>query len=254
MGSALGSKIAQRLAVCAFDLPPGTSLLFGAVFGDPAPVSFGKRAPESSGFKIPAVSRRSGLLPPGVVQTTTVDRVEAEIVDEAKHRGPCVQRIAEDRESYTARRSPRNALFEKAFGVDVVERLDYRTPELLRDPLAVEHASLDRIDAAVAKLRIIVAGINHDDTVRHVRKQPTRKIGDGLLWDRDDDDFSGFGGVDNGNGRRADLSRKRGQALRPSRVRNRDVMAELGEVARKCPSYVSSTDDSDSHVDSSFQS
>jgi len=34
--------------------PPDTSLLFGAVFGDPAPVSFGKRAPESSGFKIVA--------------------------------------------------------------------------------------------------------------------------------------------------------------------------------------------------------
>jgi len=74
--------------------PPGACLLFGAVFGDPAPVGFGERAPESSGFKIPAVSRRSGLLPPGVVQTTAVDRVEAEIVDEAKHRAPGVRRIA----------------------------------------------------------------------------------------------------------------------------------------------------------------
>src|SRR4029077_8706287 len=102
-------------------------------------------------------------------------------------------------------------------------------------------------------LGIVVAGIDHDDAARHVRKQPPRKLGDGLLWDRDDDDFSGFGGGDNGNGRRADLSRQRGQALRSSRVRNRDVMAELGEVARKCPSNVSSTDDSDSHVDYSFQ-
>ena len=56
-----------------------------------------------------------------------------------------------------------------------------------------------------------------------------------------------FGGVDNGNGRRADLGRQRGQALRSSRVGNRDLMAELGEVARKCPSHASSTDDSDSH-------
>jgi hypothetical protein len=62
-----------------------TCLLFGAVFGDPAPVSFGERVPESSDFKIPALSRRSGLLSPGVVSITTVDRVEAEIVDEAKH-------------------------------------------------------------------------------------------------------------------------------------------------------------------------
>src|SRR5204863_6854832 len=58
--------------------------LFGAVFRNPASISFCERATESSGFKIPAVSRRSGLLPPGVVQITTVNRVEAKIVNEAK--------------------------------------------------------------------------------------------------------------------------------------------------------------------------
>jgi hypothetical protein len=40
---------------------------------------------ESSGFEIAAVSRRSGLLPEGVCQITTVDRVEAQIVDKAKY-------------------------------------------------------------------------------------------------------------------------------------------------------------------------
>jgi len=55
------------------NIPPDTRLLFGAVFGDLAPINFGERAPESSGFKIPTVSRRSGLLPPRVVQITTVD-------------------------------------------------------------------------------------------------------------------------------------------------------------------------------------
>ena len=82
------------------DMPPDTSLLFGTVFGDPAPISFGEGAPKSGGFKILAVSRRSGLLSPGVVQVTTVDRVEVEIVDEAKHRCLGIQRIAHDRESY----------------------------------------------------------------------------------------------------------------------------------------------------------
>jgi hypothetical protein len=48
-------------------IPPDTSLLFGAVFGDPAPIGLGERPPESSGIKIPTISRRSGLLPPGVV-------------------------------------------------------------------------------------------------------------------------------------------------------------------------------------------
>jgi len=121
---------------------------------------------------------------------------------------------------------------------------------LLRDPLAVEHAQVYRIDVAIAKLGMVIADIDYDDAARHVRKQPPRKIGDGLRWNRKDNDFSGIGGVDNGNGRRADPDRQRGQALRPPRVRNRDVMAELGEVARKYPSHASSADDSDSHVDS----
>jgi hypothetical protein len=185
--------------------PPDASLLFGAVFGDPAPVSFGERAPESSVVKIAAVSRRSGLLPPGVVQSATVERVEAKIVDEAKHCCLGVRRIAGDRESDPPPRSPRNALLEKALGEDVVERLDHGTPDLLRDPLAVEHAPVDRIDVAIAKLGMVVADIDYDDAARYVRKQPPRKISDGLRWDRNDDDFYGFGGVDNGNGRRADL-------------------------------------------------
>ena len=184
-------------------MPSDASLLLGAVFGDPAPVGFGERTPEGSGFKILAVGRRSGLLPPGVVQITHVDRVEAKIVDKAKHCCPGVRRIAGDRESYPPRRSPRNALFEKALVRNVVERLDHGTPDLLRDPLAVQQAPVDRVDAAIAKLRMVVADIDHDDAVRNVRKQVPRKIGNGLRWDREDDDFSGFCGVDDGNGRRA---------------------------------------------------
>ena len=78
----LGGWVFCRLCC---NIPPDTSLLFGAVFGDPAPSSFGERTPESSGFEIPTVGRRSRLLPPGVVQIATVDRVEAKIVDKAKH-------------------------------------------------------------------------------------------------------------------------------------------------------------------------
>ena len=40
-----------------------------------------------------AVSRRSGLLPPGIVQIATLDRVEANLVDEAKHCCFGVQRL-----------------------------------------------------------------------------------------------------------------------------------------------------------------
>jgi hypothetical protein len=52
----------------------------------------------------------------------------------------------------------------------LLKRLDHGTPDLLRDPLAVKHAPVDRIDAAIAKLRVVVAGIDHDDAARHVRK------------------------------------------------------------------------------------
>jgi hypothetical protein len=68
-----------------YDRPPDPSLLFGAVFRDPASIRFRERTPESSGFKVLAVSRRSGLLPPGVVQITTIDRIEAKVVNKAKH-------------------------------------------------------------------------------------------------------------------------------------------------------------------------
>ena len=71
--------------VCAAISPPYLSLPFGAVFSDPASVGFSVRAPETSGVKIVAVSWRSGLLPPGFVQITAVDRVEAEIIDETKY-------------------------------------------------------------------------------------------------------------------------------------------------------------------------
>ena len=84
------------LVVVAGNIPSDTSLPFGAVFGDPAPISLGERAPESAGFEIPAVSRRSGLLPPGVVQITTVHGGEAKIVDEVKHRCLGLKRIAGD--------------------------------------------------------------------------------------------------------------------------------------------------------------
>jgi hypothetical protein len=230
-------------------MPPDTSLLFGAVFRDPASISFREGAPESTGSKILAVSRRSWLLPPGIIQITTVDRIEAKIVDEAKHCCLGVQRIAEYRESDPPLRSPRKAFFEKAFGEDVIEGLDHGAPDLLRDPLAIEHAAFDRIDAAIAKLGMVVANIDDDDAARYVRKHRARKISDGLRWDRDDDDFSGFGSVDNGNGRRADLRRQPGQTVRSSRVRNQDVMATLGKVARKYLSHASGADDSDSHVE-----
>ena len=126
-------------------------------------------------------------------------------------------------------------------------------PDLLRDPLAVEHAPVDHGDVAIAKLGMIVADIDDDDAARYVGKQPPRKVGDGLRRDRKDDDVRGLGGVDNGSGRCAELGRQGGQALRSLRVRNRDAMAEPDEVPREDPSHAACADDSDSHVDPRFE-
>jgi hypothetical protein len=42
--------------------------------------------------------------------------------------------------------------------------------KLLRDPLAVEHASVEGIDALIAKLRMVVAGFDHHDAAWNVRE------------------------------------------------------------------------------------
>jgi hypothetical protein len=174
---------------------PDTSFLFGAIFGDPAPVGFGESPPESSGFKVLAVSRGSGLLPPGVVEIAGVDGVEAELVDETEHECFGIRRIAGDRESYPPLRSPRDTFLKQAFGVDVVERFDHRTPDLLRDPLAVRHAAVDCIDAPIAKFRMVVPDIDNDYALRHFRKEVPGKVKDGVRWGREDDDFRGCDGV-----------------------------------------------------------
>jgi hypothetical protein len=149
---------------------PDTILLSGAVFGDLAMIGLNEPSPEESSFKILTITWCSGLLPPGVVQITTVDGVEAKIVDQAKHRCLGVQRVTGDSESYPPRVSFLNALLEKTLGEDVIERLDHGTPDLLPDPVAVKHASVDRLDAAIAKLRMVVACIDHDDGARNVRE------------------------------------------------------------------------------------
>jgi hypothetical protein len=163
--------------------------------------------PKSHGVEILTVRRRSWLLPPRVVQPTTVDWVKAEIVDQAEHRVPGVQWMSGDRESDPPHGSRRRSFLEKTVRENVVEGLKHRVSELLRDPLALEQAAVDCIDAAVAKLRVVVAGIDHDDAAVCFRKKPAWESGDGFCRNRDDHDVSGSGGLEDGRGRRTDLGR-----------------------------------------------
>jgi hypothetical protein len=45
----------------------------------------GETAPKRGGIKVGSVDRSAGLLPPGIIQATSVDRVESKLVDEPKH-------------------------------------------------------------------------------------------------------------------------------------------------------------------------
>src|ERR1039458_2298003 len=55
--------------------------------------------------------------------------------------------------------------------IDVIKRLDHRPAQLLRNPPALGHASFDPVDAAVALLRIVVAGVYDDHVVGNSGKQ-----------------------------------------------------------------------------------
>jgi len=79
---------------------------------------------------------------------------------------------------------------QKVIGVDVIESFYDRTAELLRHPAALGRAFLDTIDATIALLRVIVAGVDDDHVVRDSCEQILRQLRDVLLRDSDDDDVS----------------------------------------------------------------
>src|SRR5256885_14951631 len=144
------SFLRSALAALSCDLPPDFSLAFGAIICNPTPVGFGERSFQCSSFEVVTICWRSGLLPPGFVQITTVDRIESKIIDKLKHSCPRFRRIAEDRQGDPTFGPLRNPFFAKALCKDVVERLYHRSPDLLRYPPALDHAVIDGIDSTIA--------------------------------------------------------------------------------------------------------
>src|ERR1039457_5898273 len=85
--------------------------------------------------------------------------------------------------------------------IDVVERLDHMTAQLLSNPLALGRASLDPSNTAVPLLWIVVAGIYDDDVVWNPGKQISWQFEYVLLGNRHDDHVSAassFGDCDRG--------------------------------------------------------
>src|SRR3954464_70324 len=123
------------------------------------PPRLGQRAPDALGVEVGGVDRGAGLLPPGLVQPAGVDAVEAELVDEPQHHRLGRRVVAGDRERDPPRGAGRLTALHEVLGVDVVECLDHRPAELPLDPPALDHAGLDRLDAAVPLPRVVVAGV-----------------------------------------------------------------------------------------------
>src|SRR5437899_5924820 len=117
---------------------------------------FVQAAPHTVGVEVLGVDRRTGLLPPGLVQTAGIDAIKAQFFDELQNDGLGCVVIARNWQGDARGRACRPAQFEKMSGVNVVERFDHRPANLLLDPAALRQARLDRLDAAVALAWVIV--------------------------------------------------------------------------------------------------
>lgn len=109
-----------------------------------------------------------------------------------------------------------------------------------RDPLAVGHAHVDRVDAPVAT-RIVVAGV-YDDGGR-AGKEAARQLGNSLLGNRDDDDVACACGLLDRRGGRADLGGERRERFRSARVGDADLVSERPEAPCESAANVTRTGD-----------
>ena len=103
------------------------------------------------------------------------------------------------------------AAFHQMLGVDVIERLDHRVPELLLHPPALRQSVLDAVDAAVTLARVVVAGVHDDQVVGRAIEQAGRQIGDVLLGDGHDDNIPAPRRFGDRDGSRAGLGGQAGE-------------------------------------------
>jgi hypothetical protein len=120
-----------------------------------------------------------------------------------------------------------------------------RDARSLRDPLAVEHAPIDRVDAAIAKLGVVVAESITTTPLGTFANSPRGRLATAFVGIARMTISAALAAPTATGGRRA--GRQRSQALGSSRVCNRDAWPSLA-VALVCL-HASSADDSDSHVD-----
>src|SRR6478609_6243629 len=98
---------------------------------------------------IRAIDGSPRLLAPRFVQRSRIHAIESELIEEANHDRLRFRIVASHRKRDSPGCPGRLAAIEQMLGVDVVEHLDRRAPELIRHPPALRGAALDLLDAAV---------------------------------------------------------------------------------------------------------
>ena len=179
---------------------------------------FMQAAPHTVGVEVLGVDRRTGLLPPELVQAAGIDAIKAQLFDELQNDGLGCVVIARNWQRDAADRACRPAQLQKVSGVNVIERFDHRPAKLLLDPPALRQARLDRLDATVALAWVIVAGIDDDHPVRRIGEQTGREVRNILLRNGNHDEIHAANGFWDRYSGRAGIGGQVGERFGASRV------------------------------------
>jgi hypothetical protein len=150
----------------------------------------GQRAANTICIEVFCVNRRTRLLAPGLIKATGINTIESKLINKLHYDGFSCAGIAR----YGQGDPPRCAFgppqLHQVSGIDIVESLDHRPVQLLRNPSALRHTGLDRIDTAIALARVIVASIYDHYIIERCCEQIARQLWDILLGNCHDDHSS----------------------------------------------------------------
>jgi hypothetical protein len=137
-------------------------------------------------------------------------------------------------------------------GINVVERFDYGTAELLFYPATFGHALFNSVNTTVALLRVIIARVNDDHVLRRFGEQIGWQRWYVLLRNRYNNNVPGPGRLLDCDRSRAGLRRQIGQRFRSSRIRDENLMPKRGEPSSQCAADVACSNDTNFHSLSSY--
>ena len=129
------------------------------------PARLGQRASNTTCIEVFCVNRRTRLLAPGLIEVAGINTIKSKLIDKLRSDSFSRAVIA----CYGQGDPPRCAIgppqLHEMSGIDIVESLDHRPVQTLRNPSALRHTGLDRIDKAIALARVIVASVHDHYTI-----------------------------------------------------------------------------------------